>query len=187
MDFSRRLSFLLVAFFVVAFAATFTVNVAKSDPIKAASGERSVSSELTGGWRLLRTPNPDGGPDAVSIMHTADVSRSDLDLAGLMIRCNENGTSAYIILMRAFPFRARPQVLFGKSGNETQVEATIAPPGTAILLPGDATSFVNETWQAQDDLFVRVDNGRIKIHGVVALAGVQASFRVLLASCPHHD
>jgi hypothetical protein len=183
----RQLPFLLVAIFALAFAATLTVDVAGADPIKAAGGKSPVSSELAGGWRFVRTPNPNGGSDAISIMHTADVSRSDLDLAGLMIRCSENGTSAIIILIRAFPFRARPRVLFGKPGNETQVEATVAPPGTAILLPGDAKSLVNETWRAQDDLFVRVDNGQTTIRGVVALAGVQAAFRVLVASCPYRD
>ena len=40
----------------------------------------------------MRTRNPHGGADAVSIMHTADTSKSDLDLAGLMIRCREGGT-----------------------------------------------------------------------------------------------
>lgn len=187
MEFPRQLSLLSVAIFVQALAATVTINAAHSDTIKAASGERPLSSELAGGWHFLRTPNPNGGADAISIMHTADISRSDLDLAGLMIRCSENGTSAFIILIRAFPFRARPRVLFGKPGNETQVEATVAPPGTAILLPGDAASFVNEKWQAQDDLFVRVDNGQTIIRGVVALAGVKAAFRVLVASCPYHD
>jgi hypothetical protein len=185
MEMSRQHPFLLVAFFVLAFAATLTVDVASSDPIKAASGKSPVSSELAGGWRFVRTPNPNGGSDAISIMHTADVSRSDLDLAGLMIRCSENGTSAFIVLIHAFPFRARPHVLFGKPGNEIQIEATIAPPGTTILLPGDAKTLVNGTWQAQDDLFVRVDNGQTTIRGVVALAGVQAAFKVLVASCPY--
>ena len=187
MELSRQLSFLSVAILVLAFAATVTINAANSDNIKAASGDTPISSELTDGWRFLHTPNPDGGTDAISIMHTADISRSDLDLAGLMIRCSENGTSAFIILIHAFPFRSRPHVLFGKPGNETQVEATVAPPGTAILLPGDATSFVNDTWQTQDDLFVRVENGQTTIRGVVALRGVKAAFRVLVASCPHHD
>src|SRR5208282_1565839 len=31
-----------------------------------------------GTWRLVRTPNPTGGPQAVSIMQTADIARSDL-------------------------------------------------------------------------------------------------------------
>ena len=37
------------------------------------------AAETTGGWRLLRTPNPYGGADAVSITHTAELARSDPD------------------------------------------------------------------------------------------------------------
>src|SRR5882757_2159539 len=40
-------------------------------------------------WPLVRTPHPQGGPQAVAIMRTADTARSDPDLAGLMIRCKE--------------------------------------------------------------------------------------------------
>src|ERR1700678_1888794 len=40
-------------------------------------------------WPLIRTPHPRGGPDAVSIMRTADTARSDPELAGLMIQCAE--------------------------------------------------------------------------------------------------
>src|SRR5262245_14711786 len=39
-----------------------------------------------GTWRLVRTPDPRGGSEAVSIMQTADVSRSDIDFAGVMLR-----------------------------------------------------------------------------------------------------
>ena len=131
----------------------------------------------------MRTPNPQGGADAISIMHTADTLRSDLDLAGLMIRCHEGGTETVIVLIRAFPLRARPQVVFGKPGKETRFEATVAPPGSAILLPGDAAILVKGAWLAQSDLSIQVDNGPTTIHGVVALAGLQAAFKVLLASC----
>ena len=117
---------------------------------------RALSSELAGGWRLVRTHNPNGGADAISIMHTADTSRSDLDLAGLMIRCSETSAEVVIVLLPALPFRARPHVTFGKPGNETQFEATVAPPGTAVLLPRDATTLVSGPWQALEDLFIRI-------------------------------
>ena len=156
-------------------------------PVSRAVPARPLSSELAGGWHFVRTPNPHGGADAISIMHTADTSRSDLDLAGLMIRCSEGGSEAVIVLIRAFPLRARPHVVLGKPGNETRFEATIAPPGTAILLPGDATTLVNGPWQAQNDLFIRVDDGQTTIRGVVALAGLQAAFKVLRRVAPRND
>jgi hypothetical protein len=181
---SRHLSPLLTAVFVMAIAVASAVNGGNRDTGRADAAEQPTSSELAGGWHFVRTPNPQGGADAISIMHTADTSRSDLDLAGLMIRCREGGTEAVIILLRAFPFRARPHVVFGKPGNEAQFEAKITPPGTAILLPGDAIALVNGPWQARGDLSIQVDDGQTTIRGVVALAGLQPAFKVLLASCP---
>lgn len=179
----RHLSPLLVAIFVLAIAAVSAVNGANPDTNRTGRVDPPPSSDLTEGWHFVRTRHPQGGPDAVSIMHTADTSRSDLDLAGLMIRCSERGTEAVIILIRTFPFRARPHVVFGKPGNETQLEATVAPPGTSVLLPGDATTLVSGSWQAQSDLFIRIDEGQTTIRGVIALAGLQAAFKVLAASC----
>jgi hypothetical protein len=179
----RHLFPLLVAIFVLAIAAASTVNGASPDTNRTGGAERPSSSELTGGWHFVRTRNPQGGPDAISIMHTADTSRSDLDLAGLMIRCSERGTEAVIVLIRTFPLRARPHVVFGKPENETQFEATVAPPGTSVLLPGDATTLVSGLWQTQSDLFIRVEDGQTTIRGVVALAGLQAAFNGLRASC----
>ena len=181
---SRHISLLLVAIFVLSIVVASAVNAANPDTGRAGSTDRPFSSELAGGWHFVRTPNPNGGADAISIMHTADTSSSDLDLAGLMIRCREGGTEVVIVLIRAFPLRARPHVVFGKPGNEAQFEATIAPPGTAVLLPGRATTLVNGPWQAQSDLFIRVDDDQTTIRGVVALAGLQAAFKVLVASCP---
>jgi hypothetical protein len=101
-----------------------------------------------------------------------------------MIRCSERGTEAVIVLIRTFPLRARPHVVFGKPGNETKFEATVAPPGTSVLLPVDATILVSGPWQAQSDLFIRIEDGQTTISGVVALAGLQAAFKVLATSCP---
>jgi hypothetical protein len=171
---------LLVAIFILAMASA--IDAASPDSERT-SAERAPSPELTGGWHFVRTRNPHGGTDAISIMHTADTSRSDLDLAGLMIRCSERGTEAVIVLIRAFPLRARPHLVFGKPGDETQFEATVAPPGTSILIPRDATTLVTSSWQAQSDLSIRVEDGPVTIRGVVALAGLQTAFKVLATSC----
>src|SRR5262249_49480916 len=104
-------------------------------PYEATAAPRATA-ELEGAWRLVYTPSPVGGPDAVSIMHTADTTRSDLELAGLMIRCNAGRSELAIVLLRPFPIRARPIVKLGKSGEETQFEAAVGPPGTAVILPG---------------------------------------------------
>ena len=104
-------------------------------------------------------------------------SRSDLDLAGLMIRCSESGAEVVIVVLPALPFRARPHVAFGKPGNEIKFEATVAPPGTVVLLPNDATTLVSGPWQALEDLFIRIDDDQSTIRGVVKLAGLEAGFQ----------
>jgi len=174
---------LLIGIFILTNAAASGLNGANPDVGKARDGSGSSVSELAGGWHFVRTRNPYGGVDAISIMHTADPSKSDLDLAGLMIRCNEGRIEVAIVLLRPFPLRARPQVVFGKPGNEIRLEATIAPPGTAVLIPKDATSLVDGPWRALNNLFIRVDEGESTIRGVVALAGLQSAIKILVASC----
>jgi len=182
---SRYLSVPLRAILLLALAAASTACRADPNAGKAGGAEQRPSSELTGGWRLVRTSNPRGEADAISIMHTADTSRSDLDLAGLMIRCStDRRAELVVVLIRPFPFRARPHVVFGKPGNETRLEATVGPPGTALVLPTDAAALVRGSWQALNDIFIRIDDGQDTIRGVVVLTGLQAAFNELMASCP---
>jgi len=169
---------LFLAAVVAPFATQGNVFAAAAE-----SGAPVSGSDLSGGWHYVRTPNPQGGPAAVSIMHTADTSKSDLEFAGLTIRCGDGGTQILIILLRAFPLRARPHVIFGRAGHETQFEGTIAPPGTAILVPGNAANLVEGLWQTQADLFVRVTDGPTSVSGVVALTGLQPAFKALVANC----
>jgi hypothetical protein len=123
---SRHLCPFLIRIIFLAAAAASAANGAKANKVEVVIAEQPPGSELTGGWRFLRTPNPRGGDDAISIMHTADTSRSDFDLAGLMLRCGQASPEAVIILLRPFPLRARPKVVFGEPGHETQFEATVA-------------------------------------------------------------
>jgi hypothetical protein len=116
-------------------------------------------------------------------MRTADTSRSDLDLAGLMIRCNSGHTELAIVLLRAFPLRATPLVTFGQAGHERQFKATIGAPGTAVVLSGDPKSNIGDAWQSETDLLIRVVDGPSSVSGVVALAGIESAFNALVASC----
>jgi hypothetical protein len=136
------------------------------------------------GWRLVRTPNPAGGNDAVSIMHTADLLRSDPDLAGLMIRCGEAGNEVLIALISPFPLRARPQVVLGGTSAGTRLEAKVAPPGAVILLPGEATALASGPWQSLAELQLEITNEGTAIRGVVTLKGLAAALQVLAANCP---
>lgn len=167
---------------IVTSLAIATSNAASGANVQT-DRERVLNSELADGWRLVRTPNPSGGADAISVTHTPDASRSDIDLAGLMIRCHERDTEVVIALLRAYPIRAKPILIFGKPGNETRLEAAVGAPGTVLLVPGTASALVDGPWREEKDLFLQIDVGQTSIHGVIPLAGLQAAFKVLAASC----
>src|SRR5216684_3966317 len=72
----------------------------------------SSTSPTRDTWLLVKTPNPQGGPEAVAIMRTADMPRSDPDLAGLMVRCKEKpGLEVLLALVRPFPPRTKRDVV----------------------------------------------------------------------------
>src|SRR5262249_17223849 len=98
-------------------------NAAQSVILTATSG---------GSWRLVRTPDPRGGPDAVSIMQTADAARSDIDLVGLTLRCSDTGFDVLVVFLKPFPPRAHPKVKLTTGSATVHLEATVIPPGAAI-------------------------------------------------------
>jgi hypothetical protein len=178
----RRLSALLLLSCICLIAnstASFSIKIS-SPPNANTSQSRGLN--LEGGWQLLRTHNPNGSTDAVSIMHTADIAKSDLDLAGLMIRCAKPGIEVFIVLLRPFSVRVRPHVVLGQDGRETEFEARVAAPGTALLLPSNASELVTGPWMRQSELSIRVV-ANPAISGVVPINGLQTSFKILMTSC----
>jgi hypothetical protein len=153
-------------------------------------------------WRLVRTPNPRGGPDAISIMRTADLARSDSNLAGLTLRCAQSGVEILIILLEPLPLRARPQVTTSAAGSETTFEATVVPPGIAILLSADAWALLQGPWQAPLEVQSLVSHGESRaagfaalcrahkqheqasVHGAIPITGLSAALEALRANCP---
>jgi hypothetical protein len=169
---------------ILLFTLVAAPTVSRGNPgTDGAGAEKPPDSERIGDWHFAHTRNPSGGADVISIMHTADTSRSDLDLAGLIIRCDARGAEALIVLIKAFPVRARPHVTIGKLGSEKRFEATVAPPGTALLLPIDATSLVKGPWRSLDELFIQIDDDRSEIRGIVPLSGLERAFEMLLPNC----
>jgi hypothetical protein len=182
--FSVAARLLLVGVLFLVSVAVPTAIGAEVNKDAVSMAKQSSHSKLSDGWYLVRTTSPLGGPDAISIMRTADPSRSDLDLAGLTIRCSSGGPEALIITLRPFSFGARPIIVFGKSGHEARFRATVAPPSTAVLVPMDATKLVTVSRQTPNDLFVRIEDSKYKLRGVISLAGLQSALKVLMENCP---
>jgi hypothetical protein len=162
---------------------------AKRKPLTDTSPQISGPGSGTGTWRLLRTPNPSGGRDAVSIAQAADILRSDVDLAGLMLRCSETGVEVLVVLTQPLPLRARPNVTVEAAGETTDFTATVAPPGAAVLLPKPASTLAAGAWQTAAELSVQVNTAEIEgdlntVRGIIPLSGLSAAFPLLLSNCP---
>ena len=143
-----------------------------------------TQAATVGNWRLLRTANPQGGRDAVSMSRTADMARSDLDLAGMMLKCGEHGTEIVIVALTPFPPRARPEVTISALGREWRFGASVVPPGAELLLPTEATYLAAGAWQSAHELSVNVKSQEQSFRGIIPIDGLAAAFATLSANCP---
>jgi hypothetical protein len=155
-------------------------------PLPPAAAPPQASSTGAGNWRLVRTPNPAGGADAVAITQTADIAKSDLDLAGLMLRCGQTGVEVLIVLVEPLPPRAHPKVSVSTGGTAIDFTATVVPPGAEVLLPQDASALADGPWQTAAELTVNVEDSSEQAKGVISLAGLSDALPNLLANCPAH-
>lgn len=140
-------------------------------------------NEISGGWHFLRSANPHGGPEAISVSHTADITRSDIDLAGMMLKCGENGPEVVIVAVTPFPPRARPEVIIGAAGKEWQFAPSIVPPGAQLLLPADATQLAAGPWQMAHELSVKVTSPEQSFAGVIPIDELADAFAELSVNC----
>jgi hypothetical protein len=136
------------------------------------------------GWHLIRTANPRGGADAVAMMHTADPSKSDIGLAGLMLRCSEKDLEIVIVATTPFAPRSHPRIILSAGKIETAFDATVVSPFSVLLLPPEATALIDGGWQLAPELLIEIDDQQAIIRGVVPLLGLKAAAAMLRTNCP---
>jgi hypothetical protein len=153
----------------------FGLNVAQAGTPSGAAADDA--------WRLVRTPDPAAGRDAVSITRTADISKSDLEFAGLMLRCGERSVEVLIVLVRAFPPRAHPKIKLTAGSSSVELTASVVPPDVLLLLPRDATALAGGAWQASTELAVTVEDEQGPIRGVISLMGIGHALALLKSNC----
>jgi hypothetical protein len=135
-------------------------------------------------WKLVRTPNPAGGHDAVSIMRTADTARSDPDLAGLMIRCaDKSGLEAVLALVKPLPPRGKRDVVVTAGTAEVVLHADVTSAGAAVVLPIETSTFTTGTWHNLKELAVNIKDSDGDIRGVISLGGIGPAMVKLSANC----
>jgi hypothetical protein len=144
---------------------------------------KSQQEPVAGAWRLVRTPNPAGGHEAISIMQTADTARSDLDLAGLMLRCGDTAIEVVLVVIQPFPPRAHPKITVSAGPTTTQFTGNVVPPGPLVALPLEAAALARGAWQSAKELRVLIEDDGGTVRGVIPLAGLGPALALLQANC----
>jgi len=140
---------------------------------------------LLEGWQLIKTPDPHGGADAISISHVADFERSDPNLAGILLRCVNHQIELFVIVIEPYP----PQIpidLTLKLGNSSAstYRGSIVPPGVMVRLPVEAATAIFDRRQQTDDLNVSLASRTTQITtGIVKLTGLEQALGTLKTSC----
>jgi hypothetical protein len=138
---------------------------------------------LEGGWRLVRTKNPSGGADAVSVMHVADSTRSDMGLAGLNLQCGQPGVDVTLVTLEQMRKDERPKVKLAIGSSRREFEAAVQASG-ALLLPQSATEFAMRDWQNSAELSVEIEtNKTAAIRGIIPITGFLTALKTLNANC----
>lgn len=137
-------------------------------------------------WPVVATPPPPGGGhEAISIMRTADTTRSDPDLAGLMIRCQEKpGFQVLLALVRPLPPLAKRDVVINPKTAPSVVHAEVSPIGTGIVLPIEPSMFTTGQWRDLKELAVLIHDPEADVRGVIPLDGLAPALAKLAARCP---
>jgi hypothetical protein len=121
-------------------------------------------------------------------LKTADITKSDIDFAGLMLRCGEHNIDVLVVLVRPLPPRARPRISVTTGSKAIDFIASVVPPGAEVLLPPEATALASGPWQTAAELSVEVgavegDDQPGPIRGVISLAGLGPALAQLQANC----
>ncbi|KWV58513.1 hypothetical protein AS156_33510 [Bradyrhizobium macuxiense] len=143
----------------------------------------SQSTPIEGGWRLVRSRDPDGRADAISAMHVVDSANSDPRLAGLSLQCGRDGINVALILLEPMARSARPTVVLTTGGRRAEFEASVIQGGAALLLPADASKLAASDWQSASELSVEIATKPNAILGAVPISGLPTALSYLSQNC----
>jgi hypothetical protein len=143
----------------------------------------SQTTQLDGGWRLVKTRNPDGGASAVSVMHLADTSRSDFAMAGLSLQCGPKDIEIVLVLLEPLPRHTRPAVVITSGTRRWEFEASVTQAGQALVLPQTASALAAGEWQKASELSLQIETNTMPIKGVVPIDGLAGAWRSLSPHC----
>jgi hypothetical protein len=133
------------------------------------------------GWRLFHSADPNA--PMVSVSRTADVTHSDLDLAGLIFRCSQSGVETLIVVVTPFPPHSRPSVTITANKRDWKFDSDVVTPGTQLLLPAAASILASGPWQLAQELTVNISLQERHFGGVIPLQGIGQALFSLQTAC----
>ena len=143
----------------------------------------SQTTALGDGWRLVRTRDPGGSAETVSVMHVADTTKSDLALAGLSLRCGATGIEVVLIVLEPLPRGSHPLVTITAGPNRVEFEASATQRGEALLLPQAASNLASGEWQNAAELGIEIATKPNPIQGTMPIRGLSGALRALSPYC----
>jgi hypothetical protein len=143
----------------------------------------SRTTELDGGWQLVKTRDPGGGAETISVMHVVDTGKSDFGLAGLSVRCGRPGLDVVLIVLEPLPSTSHPTVILTAGSLRSEFEASVVQSGEALLLPQGASNLAAGDWQKATELSVEIATKPNPVRGIVPIAGLPAALRSLTPNC----
>jgi hypothetical protein len=143
----------------------------------------SQSTPLGGGWQLIKTRDPNGNADIVAAVRTADTAKSDLNLAGLSLRCAGNGTEVVLTLLERQPRTSHPMVALTVGSDRVLLEASVNQSGESLVLPQAASALAAGAWLSAPELAVEIATTPAPTRGTIPLKGLANAVQTLRSSC----
>lgn len=163
-------------------AATFAETAAPAPPFGAP--QLASPLPLAGGWLLARAPIAGSNRTSVALIHAVDPLRSDIGVAGLMLRCGEHGFDTILVVVTPYPPSAAPQVTIATGKGSRTFPASVLPTGAALALPAAASDLARTVWGGEVELSVSIVDRDATVNGVIPIPSLDAALRTLSASCP---
>jgi hypothetical protein len=111
------------------FAMEDDANRSKAAPVigRGPSYAESIDAGgAAGSRRVAQNTTATAGKGEAAILYTVAIERSDPRLAGLMLRCEQQGSEAVGVVVEPFPPQARPQIILPTPGQESTLLGSVS-------------------------------------------------------------
>lgn len=106
-----------------------------------------------------------GGATFPALMQTADSARSDLDVVGMMIRCQKGRLEPLLIILDPLPPRSEATIDLSTAGKRESFKAALIPTGAGVAVAIDAETRLMAEWAEEPDVEIAIHARERTIRG----------------------